>query len=132
MEYNEDMNMKKLIMFFVLLIPTVVMAVNYPTYKPNSRYGQPQEQQMYNSQPTYGGYSTVATGGTTTTGEGSILNTPEISGPRYAAMDLDDDDETTTKSEEDIVPVGEVVLPLLLLAGLMVVAMWRKQQNAKA
>lgn len=71
--------MRKSILIISLM--TVVMAafaINYPTYKPSSRDRQMQGQATMHSaqgQPI-SGYSTVATGGTTTTGEGSAIGGP--------------------------------------------------------
>lgn len=76
--------LKSILLLLLLTLSTVVLAVNYPTYKPAQKSLSPSSsvtpQNVQYKQ--YSGYSTVATGGTTTMGEGSAL-----SGPRRTNYD---------------------------------------------
>lgn len=71
--------MKKQVMIMIglLMAATAAMAINYPTYKPTRQPSMQQTNRSQNVQGSqYGAYSTVATGGTTTTGEGSAIGGP--------------------------------------------------------
>ena len=77
--------MKKVILSwaFVLIATTAsnLYAINYPSYSHPSSSDRQVMGNVQDFQPTfYGGYSTIATGGTTTTGEGALTTAP--SGPR--------------------------------------------------
>lgn len=76
--------MKKVILSlaFVLIATTAsnLYAINYPSYSHPSSSDRQVMGNVQDYQPTlYGGYSTIATGGTTTTGEGAMT---APSGPR--------------------------------------------------
>lgn len=77
--------MKKILSILILICMGLsAYAINYPTYKPDPRDRQMQPNQpamQRQSAPVVGGYSTVATGGTTTTGEGSAV-AARANGPR--------------------------------------------------
>lgn len=81
--------MKKILSILILICMGLsAYAINYPTYKPDPRDRQMQPNQpamQRQSAPVVGGYSTVATGGTTTTGEGSAVGGP-ARGPRRATI----------------------------------------------
>lgn len=144
--------MKKYIMIVMVLVSCGLYAIDYPTYKPvNSRYSSPVSSPV--EQPVYGAYSTVATGGTTTFGEGSAIS-GYSNGPRRApsmpgayigetkeegdvtyvwngsAWEREDDD--TEEDPGNPFPVGDPILPMLLFALMAggAIALRRRQAQA--
>lgn len=153
-----ETNMKKIMLFILLIcVGLGAYAVNYPTYKPSSTNRQVYSQPVVQShvQPI-GGYSTVATGGTTTTDEGSAIS---ARGPRrvdyndsnlpetgYVDGDTYTDDQGNTYywyygqwndtplliDPGNPAPIGSPILPMLLFALMAggAIALRRRQAQA--
>lgn len=120
--------MKKILVFILLLSGVSVFAVDFPNRN--------QQSTLTNSQ--YGGYSTVATGGTTTMGDGSIIEggyTPSAAPRRSSSIGDTYVDEngnvyvwdgtdwvanTQLENAGSPTPIGDAILPLLMCLALMV------------
>lgn len=95
--------MKKHILLFLLLcVCTMVSAIDYPAYNPRyttyEPFGTTTYTPAYTAQSAYGFYSVVATGGTTTTGEGTATRPRRTAYSGSTPPDTGTDGDTWTDS----------------------------------
>lgn len=144
------MHMKKILMIMMFAIaPMAMSAVEYNnTYQPSSVSNHQRGMQVAAPAATFQSTSTLVGSGsaysaTPMLGEDGTASYNGASyapakGPRKATMDGDDDDdddETTIVTPGQVgsqAPIGDAVLPLLLMASAFAVFVYLRRKNVKA